>query len=187
MAGVAPSFEFWAGEGSPVEWVVSRNLHRRHLSTSQRAMVAAGLVSMFEAEAHARQVASLKKGEAEPVSADLRSRDHGKSTEKAAAAVNVSPRSVESALKVVREAAPEVAEAVKRGEVAVSAAAKAGATPPESSAGRAPTSCARCPAEVLRAQHWRWPGTPRATWRRAPIRPRSLAGDPLTPRPRRRP
>jgi hypothetical protein len=37
---------------------VSQNLHRRHLTTSQRAQIAAGLVPMFEREARARQSAA---------------------------------------------------------------------------------------------------------------------------------
>ena len=125
MAGVAPSFEFWVGEGSPTEWVVSQNLHRRHLSTSQRAMVAAGLVSMFEKEARERQ-AHGATAPGKTLSANLReaSPDHGKATEKAAHAVNVSPRSVETARKVLHEAPPEVVEAVKRGDLTVHAAEK---------------------------------------------------------------
>jgi hypothetical protein len=125
IAGVEPSTDLWAGEGSPTEWVVSQNIHRRHLDASQRAMVAAGLVPLFEEEAAARRRSTQNNASAEAVSANLREQAHGKATEKAAAAVNVSPRSVESALKVSREAKPEVVEAVKRGEVAVSAAAKA--------------------------------------------------------------
>ena len=76
---------------------------------------------MLERDARERQRANLKQGSEIPVSANLRSRDEGKAAAQAAAAVNVSPRSVETARKVLREAAPEVVEAVKRGEVAVSA------------------------------------------------------------------
>ncbi len=119
MVGVAPKFEFWEGEGSPTEWVISRNVHRRHLTPSQRAMIAADLVPMLKAEAKARMVA------AHAGSANLREQDCGKATEKAAAALNVSPRSVETALRVVETAPIETVAAVRRGEVAVSAAAKA--------------------------------------------------------------
>jgi hypothetical protein len=113
-AGVVPIFEYWYGKGSPTAWVVSQNLHRRHLTESQRAMVAAGLVPLYAAEAKARMVAGTP-------TANLR--EGGTAASQAAAAVNVSPRSVESAIQVTKDGAAELVEAVKRGEVAVSTAA----------------------------------------------------------------
>lgn len=118
MAGVSPTTEFWVGEGSPTEWVVSQNLHRRHLTTSQRAMVAVGLTALFEAEAKER----MREGGREKGSANLRKAEPVHSAAKAAEAVNVSPRIVESAVKVAREAAPEIVEAVRKGEMTVHAA-----------------------------------------------------------------
>lgn len=42
LAGVKPRFVRWVPRGqTPLEWVLSTNLHRRHLSDDQRAMVAA--------------------------------------------------------------------------------------------------------------------------------------------------
>ena len=112
-AGVAPRFERWTGSGSPVSWVLSENLHRRHLDESQRAMVAARAKPMFEAEARDRE----RAGTLAPIGAT------GKSSEKAAEALNVSPRAVERASKVLKSGAPELVEKVERGEVAVSTAA----------------------------------------------------------------
>jgi hypothetical protein len=56
MAGVEPRFVEWHGEGgSPVAFIAARNLHRRHLSESQRAAIAAQVKPMFEQEAAERQ------------------------------------------------------------------------------------------------------------------------------------
>jgi len=40
QAGVAPRFVRWQDEGSTAELALSRNLHRRHLNESQRALLA---------------------------------------------------------------------------------------------------------------------------------------------------
>lgn len=113
--GIAPVTEEWDAVGSPVAFVLSVNLRRRHLDESQRAMVGARAKPMFEEEARARQ------GERTDLSANLR--EGSKAAESAAALVNVSPRSVESAAKVLRDGAPELAKAVDEGSVAVSTAA----------------------------------------------------------------
>jgi hypothetical protein len=45
-AAVAPRFTEWDGKGSPLDFVVSMNLRRRHLSNGQRAMIAAKLANL---------------------------------------------------------------------------------------------------------------------------------------------
>ena len=42
-AGVAPRFETWGGAGTVVDFVISKNLLRRHLNEGQRAMIGANL------------------------------------------------------------------------------------------------------------------------------------------------
>ena len=40
IAKVKPRFVEWDGKGTPTEWVISENLIRRHLTSSQRAVIA---------------------------------------------------------------------------------------------------------------------------------------------------
>lgn len=97
--GFPPITREWDGMGDPVAFVVSLNLHRRHLNESQRAMVAARIRGL----------------NLDPTSGDR--------AEQAAEAVNVSRASVFMAARVVEQGAPELITAVERGEVAVSTAA----------------------------------------------------------------
>lgn len=122
---------------SVVQYVLDKNLRRRQLSVSQRAVVATNALPMIEAEAKERvsagekptgnaknedsipnryPVADLPQGPKKQVRAPL-SRDI------AAAAVGVSGRMVGLA-KAVKQASPEIAEKVARGEVTLNAAIK---------------------------------------------------------------
>lgn len=126
--GLEPVTQEWNGEGSPASYVVSLNLIRRHLDEGQRALVGARLKPLYEAEAKARQATST--GGASPqLRANLPEAARARDT--AAKAVNVSPRSVESASKVLRSGAPELVEAVEQGRVAVSNAAALADAPRE--------------------------------------------------------
>jgi ParB-like chromosome segregation protein Spo0J len=91
----------------PFQWVLSQNLHRRHLTESQRASVAAKLVNTAIGRPQ------KESGQICPVV----------SIEKAAEMLQVSPRSVKSAKSVIEHGSPELIAAVERGEVAVSKAA----------------------------------------------------------------
>jgi hypothetical protein len=62
VTGVTPRYREYDGEcGSPLNFVVAKNLHRRHLTEGQRALVAAKLKPLFEEEARQRQLATLKQ------------------------------------------------------------------------------------------------------------------------------
>lgn len=127
QAEVKPVFAEWTGTGDPLPWIISQNLHRRHLDEGQRAMVAARVKPMFEEDARKRQEATrAQPGEqVGQAPANLPEReDRGEAREKAATLLNVSPRSVQSAQAVIHRADPALVAAVDAGKVAVSAAAK---------------------------------------------------------------
>lgn len=91
-------------EGDPLAWVISKNLKRRHLDESQRAMVAAEIGRLGHG-------GDRSKGSIEPLSAEQRAR-----------LLNIGRASVVRADRVKDEGAPELADAVKQGHVAVSTA-----------------------------------------------------------------
>ena len=97
---------------------VSRNLRRRHLSPSQRSMVAADLLPMFEAMAKDRQ------GERTDIPANLPecSKETGEARERAAEVAQSSARSVQSAKNVKTDGVAELVSAVRDGDIAVSRA-----------------------------------------------------------------
>ena len=112
MADVLPEFEDWTVCGSPTEWVLSVNLHRRHLTPSQKGFVAKDALPLFEKEAEERKAQSNANREKIPPS------EKGKATEKAAKAVGVNPRYVSDA-KAIEKASPEIAQKVRSGEMSI--------------------------------------------------------------------
>ena len=114
-------------------FVVSLNIHRRHLTESQRAMAAAKLANM---PAH-RPVKSANLHTYDPILpsfAPAPAKSAPVSQGEAAKLLNVSQRTVATAKKVLTEAAPEVAQAVEDGRLSVSLAAKAAELPKEDQA-----------------------------------------------------
>ena len=103
-AQVEPRFEEYEGD-DPLGFVFRANLIRRHLTTSQRAMVAERFTNLENGE-HASQKCNAV------------------TRRQAADKLNVSPRSIDNA-KVVRASGDdELIKAVEHGDVSVSAAAK---------------------------------------------------------------
>lgn len=105
--GVTPNIDPQPYEGDPLSYVVSRNLRRRHLDASQRAMIAAKIANLGEGRpSKTASFAAVPQAEAARV-------------------MSVSRSAVQRAAIVRKEGAPNVVEAVERGEVPVSLAAKA--------------------------------------------------------------
>lgn len=116
-----------ADDADPVAFALSANLHRRHLTESQRAMIGQRVKELRSGDASVRMVAgkaiadptaNLPEGERNSTRRDRESRVV------AAEAVNVSPRLIDAADKVAKSGCEALAEAVVQGSVAVSAAAE---------------------------------------------------------------
>lgn len=122
--GITPKYRTWDGSGSLTQFVVSLNLHRRHLSAEQRAAVAVKMLPMLEAEAKERQGHGMtapgktldqKIGEA---SADERKPQSAK----VAAEVTGTNHQYVSDAKRIANDAPEVFEMMSAGSVNMPAA-----------------------------------------------------------------
>ncbi len=115
IAGVEPTFRTERLDDDPavLRFVIDENDVRRHLDESQRAMVAAG-------------IANMRSGQR----TDLPSIDgRSISQPEAAQMLNVGTSSVDRASRVIKQGTTELQDAVKRGEIKVSRAAKIATLP----------------------------------------------------------
>jgi hypothetical protein len=121
IAGVEPSFVEWQSNGvGAVEWVVAKNLHRRHLTTAQRAVLALDLLPHLEAEAKERQ----RGGQGGVLLPPLSEEAKGESVEKAADLVGIG-RTTVSAAKAIQNRDPEIVNRMRSGELNVAQASRA--------------------------------------------------------------
>lgn len=133
-------FNTWNGNGSLVEFVISLNLHRRHLTPSQAAAIALEVLPMLEEEAKERQLATLKQNQPEQSlvkeltngtsmdmsrlwQAEQQRRNKGKAAEQAAQLFQTNRQYVSDA-KRIQEQAPELLDRVKSGELSIPEAKK---------------------------------------------------------------
>ena len=115
--GIAPKQTEWSAPDGVTagEWIVSTNLQRRHLTSQQRAMIAADpdILDVLEAEARERQtrgvVAKMPQG--------------SKSRDEAAKTFQTSARYVQEAKKI-RKQKPELVEPVINGTMSLKEAKK---------------------------------------------------------------
>ncbi|HEY4112884.1 MAG TPA: MT-A70 family methyltransferase [Rhizomicrobium sp.] len=115
-------------QGEPLAYVLSKNLARRHLNESQRAMVAARLATLKQGEANkGSRGAAEDTGDAaspRPPREKIRQAD-------AAHTLAISERSLRTARAVQEKGTPELIAAVDGGKIAVSLAAQAAKLPVE--------------------------------------------------------
>lgn len=101
-------------DGDALPWVISKNLKRRHLDESQRAMVAARLANLGVGRPTLRVGSEPAPQHIPPIG--------GISAQASAALLNVGTRNVERARSVLRDGTRELQHAVDRGSLAVSVA-----------------------------------------------------------------
>lgn len=119
LAKVKPWFEEYKGEDA-LGYVISKNLHRRHLDGAERSLVAARIVNVRRGKPAGSNGYSetTKVVPVQPA--------------QAARIMNVTTKSVERATKVL--ATPAVAAAVQAGKLSISAGATIADLPPEDQA-----------------------------------------------------
>jgi ParB-like chromosome segregation protein Spo0J len=100
IAGVKPRFEKFTGKDA-LAFVISENLHRRHLTDSQRAMLAT-------------EIAKLNPGQDSSA---------GVSQDKAATMLNVKTRAVQTAKAIQKKGSKNLKKLVRDGAVSLNAAA----------------------------------------------------------------
>lgn len=128
-AGVKPN-TIEVNPSDPVAYVLSLNLHRRHLSTSQRAMVAARARKFYDDQAKERMKLSEGRGHKKGME-NLPDLSTGSARDQAGRAVNVSGKTVDDASRVLRNGTPELIKAVDEDKISVSYAARFSTHPAE--------------------------------------------------------
>ncbi|MGC2779765.1 MAG: MT-A70 family methyltransferase [Bradyrhizobium sp.] len=101
-------------DGNPLDYVLSKNFRRRHLTDDQRRMVGAKLVTLKQGRpaAETSQIANISR-------------------EQAARMTQSDVAGIDRARAVIAHAAPEISQAVEQGRVSVAAAAEIAAQPVE--------------------------------------------------------
>ena len=147
--GIEPQTREWDGRGSLVTFVVGLNLHRRHLTSSQRAMLALEVEKLFAKEAASRvggRPKSILETEAarlahpsedqeekgteifQYLSKDMPNRNETTAAAQAASVVGTNSHYVADAKKIAASA-PELVERVKSGDMSIPEAKKLASAP----------------------------------------------------------
>ncbi len=136
-ANVNPKFVKLDACPSPIKYVLSKNLRRRHLKPAQRATIAVNASKLLKAEARERQRAGQKSGgrgrKKLPPRSGGRDSHEGETLRQAAKLAGAGKGATEVMASIERRA-PEVFAAVTRGEVETVADAQKLAAIPDAAA-----------------------------------------------------
>lgn len=121
-----------ATEREALTFILSTNLHRRHLTTSQRAMLGAQIANMTRADTLAQNANPNEINT--PTDGQIclsRDREPSISIEQASQIVNASGGSIKHARQVLDKGTEALAKAVQGGDIAVAAASTLAQLPPQ--------------------------------------------------------
>jgi len=124
MRKIKPVFSILNGDcSSPVAFVASKNLFRRHLSVTQRSAIAVDVQEGLRDESHKRQLSHLKHQANQSVASlgPIGPDDKERSVTTAARLMKVGETSIKRAARVKRDA-PELFEQMKQGKSTIEAA-----------------------------------------------------------------
>lgn len=122
IAGVKPRFEEFKGS-DPLTFVISSNIHRRHLTASQKAAVAVELIPPLEKQAIERRKRKPKDFVVPMLAQQKKHGENGKSRDQAAEIAG-SGKSYTTDAKAINAESPETFEKLKRGEINIQDAKK---------------------------------------------------------------
>lgn len=128
--GIKPRFQKWSGEGSLVQFVVSLNLKRRHLTSSQKAVVAEEIEKLLaeEAKKNLSHTGGDKKS-AEALKSGFQKIEKPIHAAEQAAAIVGTNRQYVSDVKKIRRTAPELIEPIRNGHINIPEAKQVAAVP----------------------------------------------------------
>lgn len=109
----------------PVAYVLSRNLHRRHLTVSQRAMIAQKARAYYDQQAKERQAEQARRNQPQSQKVvTFPPLEKSKARDQAGALTGVSGIYVDRARRVIERGDPETVKAVESGAMTINAALK---------------------------------------------------------------
>lgn len=114
--GIGPVFQEWDQHGDLLDFVIGFNLKRRHLTATQKAVVAFRMLFMLEAKAKERQL--RRSADSVP---EILPEQKGDSRDQAAALVGISGRYVSDVKRIAQEA-PERLKDLEAGKITLQGA-----------------------------------------------------------------
>src|ERR1043166_4191005 len=115
LAGIKPQFTQWKNGKDPFAWVISQNLHRRHLTEDQRAVAAAKIQTEMSKHFRQERAKAGAAGRWKCLSATSTGK-HRDSRSFAAHMLGVSSHKVRQAIVLLNDH-PHVADRIAKGEI----------------------------------------------------------------------